>query len=45
MLKGSGLIEHFRREKADRGEARVENLDELVSAARGFAPEAMTCRR
>jgi len=39
MLKGSGLIEHHRREKADRGEARVENLEELVSAARGFTPE------
>jgi DNA helicase-2/ATP-dependent DNA helicase PcrA len=39
VLKASGLIEHFRRDKADRGEARVENLDELVSAARGFAPE------
>ena len=39
MLKGSGLIEHYRREKADRGEARVENLEELVSAARGFTPE------
>ena len=40
VLKASGLIEHYRREKADRGEARVENLDELVSAARGFTPEA-----
>ncbi|HET7756840.1 MAG TPA: DNA helicase II, partial [Steroidobacteraceae bacterium] len=39
-LKASGLLEHYRREKADRGEARVENLDELVSAARGFAPES-----
>jgi len=39
-LKASGLIEHYRREKAERGEARVENLDELVSAARGFTPEA-----
>ncbi|HEY2808729.1 MAG TPA: DNA helicase II [Steroidobacteraceae bacterium] len=39
VLKGSGLIEHYRRDKAERGEARVENLDELVSAARGFAPE------
>jgi len=39
VLKASGLLEHYRREKADRGEARVENLDELVSAARGFAPE------
>jgi DNA helicase II / ATP-dependent DNA helicase PcrA len=39
VLKASGLIEHHRREKAERGETRVENLDELVSAARGFAPE------
>jgi len=39
MLKATGLIEHYRREKAERGEARVENLDELVSAARGFTPE------
>ena len=41
VLQGSGLIEHYKRDKAgpsraDRGEARVENLDELVSAARGF---------
>jgi DNA helicase II / ATP-dependent DNA helicase PcrA len=39
VLKTSGLIEHYRREKAERGETRVENLDELVSAARGFTPE------
>jgi DNA helicase II / ATP-dependent DNA helicase PcrA len=40
VLKASGLIEHYRRDKAERGDARVENLDELVSAARGFTPEA-----
>lgn len=40
VLQASGLIEHHKREKAsDRGEARAENLDELVSAARGFEPE------
>jgi DNA helicase II / ATP-dependent DNA helicase PcrA len=39
VLKASGLIEHYRRDKAERGEARVENLEELVSAARGFTPE------
>jgi DNA helicase II / ATP-dependent DNA helicase PcrA len=44
VLQGSGLIEFYKREKGgssrtDRGEARVENLDELVSAARGFTPE------
>jgi DNA helicase II / ATP-dependent DNA helicase PcrA len=36
VLMASGLVEHHKREKADRGEARVENLMELVSAARGF---------
>ena len=36
VLQGSGLIEHHRKDKQDRGEARVENLAELVSAARGF---------
>lgn len=39
VLQNSGLIDHHKREKADRGEARVENLLELVSAARGFEPE------
>jgi DNA helicase II / ATP-dependent DNA helicase PcrA len=40
VLKASGLIAHYQKDKADRGEARAENLDELVSAARGFQPEA-----
>jgi DNA helicase II / ATP-dependent DNA helicase PcrA len=39
VLQSSGLIDHYKREKAERGEARVENLEELVSAARGFQPE------
>ncbi len=39
VLNTSGLLEHHRREKAERGEARAENLLELVSAARGFEPE------
>jgi DNA helicase II / ATP-dependent DNA helicase PcrA len=39
VINHSGLIDHHRREKADRGEARVENLEELVSAARGFTGE------
>jgi DNA helicase-2/ATP-dependent DNA helicase PcrA len=38
-IPGSGLIEHYQKDKADRGEARVENLLELVSAARGYEPE------
>jgi len=40
VLRGSGLIAHYQRDVPARGEARVENLDELVSAARGFTPEA-----
>jgi DNA helicase-2/ATP-dependent DNA helicase PcrA len=39
VVQASGLIQHYQKEKADKGEARLENLDELVSAARGFAPE------
>jgi DNA helicase-2/ATP-dependent DNA helicase PcrA len=39
VINNSGLIEHFRKDKAERGEARIENLAELVSAARGYAPE------
>jgi DNA helicase-2/ATP-dependent DNA helicase PcrA len=36
LIRGSGLLEHFRAEKGERGLARVENLEELVSAAREF---------
>ncbi|MGI9263308.1 MAG: DNA helicase II [Gammaproteobacteria bacterium] len=39
VVHASGLIAHHSREKGERGEARVENLRELVSAARGFDPE------
>jgi DNA helicase II / ATP-dependent DNA helicase PcrA len=39
VVQASGLIEHHGKEKGERGEARVENLEELVSAARGFEPE------
>ena len=35
----SGLIEMHRREKGERGQARVENLEELVGACRNFEPE------
>jgi DNA helicase II / ATP-dependent DNA helicase PcrA len=39
VIQASGLVEHHGKEKGERGEARVENLEELVSAARGFEPE------
>ncbi len=38
VIQMSGLIEHFKKEKGDRGEGRVDNLLELVSAAQGFTP-------
>jgi len=39
VINNSGLIEHYRKDKAERGETRIENLAELVSAARGYSPE------
>ncbi len=35
-IGASGLVEHYRREKGERGLSRVENLEELVSAAGQF---------
>ena len=39
-IERSGLVEHYGRESGERGQARIENLEELVNAARGFRPEA-----
>src|SRR5215510_11568617 len=40
VITNSGLVEHHKKEKAsDRGEARVDNLNELVTAARNFEPD------
>ena len=39
VIESSGLRAHHAREKDNKGEARVENLDELVNAAEGFVPE------
>ncbi|TDO06033.1 MULTISPECIES: DNA helicase II [Halomonas] len=36
VIERSGLIEHHRSEKGEKGQARVENLEELVTAARAF---------
>ena len=35
-VEGSGLVEYYRREKIDRAQTRIENLEELVTAARQF---------
>ncbi len=39
VIHSSGLIEFFKKEKGERGETRIENLEELVSAAKGFEPD------
>ncbi len=36
VVQVSGLIEHYRKEKGEKGQARIENLEELVNAARQF---------
>ncbi|MCE9662099.1 DNA helicase II [Halomonas sp. M5N1S17] len=36
VIEHSGLVEHHRSEKGEKGQARVENLEELINAARAF---------
>jgi len=36
VIEKSGLIEFHKKEKGDKGEARIENLEELVNAAKQF---------
>ncbi|MGB2218330.1 MAG: DNA helicase II, partial [Porticoccaceae bacterium] len=38
-IQHSGLVDMHRREKGERGQARVENLEELVNACKNFEPE------
>jgi DNA helicase-2/ATP-dependent DNA helicase PcrA len=40
VVHASGLIEYYSKEKSEKAEARVENLEELVTAARGFDYDA-----
>ena len=39
VIHASGLIDFFRKEKGEKGETRVENLLELISAGRSFEPD------
>jgi len=39
VIEQSGLIDHFAKERGERGEARIENLHELVNAAKHFTFE------
>jgi len=42
VVQVSGLIEHYRKEKGEKGQARIENMEELVNAAREFEFDAET---
>ncbi|GJL81438.1 MAG: DNA helicase [marine bacterium B5-7] len=39
VLRNSGLIEHHQKDKGERAESRIENLEELVNATRTFNPD------
>ena len=39
IIEDSGLLEYYRKEKGEQAETRVENLEELVNAARQFEAE------
>lgn len=39
VLYSSGLFNHYKKEKGERGQARIENLEELINATRQFTPE------
>lgn len=39
VTMASGLIDYHQKEKGEKGQARVENLEELVNAAKQFVPE------
>ena len=40
-IERSGLIEHYRKEKGEQAETRLENLEELVNAARQYENEPL----
>jgi DNA helicase-2/ATP-dependent DNA helicase PcrA len=40
VTANSGLIDHYHKEKGEKGQARIENLEELVNAAREFEYDA-----
>lgn len=39
VIEKSGLIPYYEKERGERGQARLENLAELISAARTFNPD------
>jgi len=39
VVHNVGLIEFYEKEKTEKAQARVENIEELITAARGFGPD------
>jgi DNA helicase-2/ATP-dependent DNA helicase PcrA len=39
VIKKSGLIEYHKKEKGEKGQQRIDNLEELVNACEAFEPE------
>jgi DNA helicase II / ATP-dependent DNA helicase PcrA len=39
VIYSSGLFAHYQKEKGERGQARIENLEELINATRQFVSE------
>ncbi|WP_408936536.1 3'-5' exonuclease [Coxiella-like endosymbiont] len=42
MLKQSGLLTFYNKDKSEKGLSRVENLEELINAISQFTPETIT---
>ncbi|MBX2869427.1 MAG: DNA helicase II [Acidiferrobacterales bacterium] len=38
VLQMSGLLDHYKKDKSEKAQGRVENLEELVTAANNFVP-------
>jgi DNA helicase-2/ATP-dependent DNA helicase PcrA len=38
-IQVSGLLQHYQKEKGEKGEARIENLGELINATKQFKPD------
>jgi len=41
VIHESGLIDHYKKEKGEKGRTRIENLEELINAGRNFDEEAL----
>lgn len=39
ILHASNLFAHYQKEKGEKGQARIENLEELINAARQYIPD------